>query len=141
MSAIVVGRIGEYIAAAVLEMYQYQTVLCQQAGFDLIASRGKQMWRCQVKASTFHNYHPDKMQFHFGIGGAKRIPTIIDYDFAALVSIPHRRVFFMPIEEVVQKVLSRKGEFFETPDLETNSLTHTMEILNARFTEPAPMHK
>lgn len=134
MSAIVVGRIGEYLAAAVLEMYQYQTVICQQAGFDIIASRGQKMWRCQVKASTYHTYHPDKMQWHFGIGGNKRIPTISDYDFAACVSVPHRRVFFLPIENITHKTMSRTGEFFDDPKLESTSLQHTMEILNERTT-------
>lgn len=140
MSAIVVGRIGEYLAAAVLEMYQYQTVICQQAGFDIIASRGQKMWRCQVKASTYHTYHPDKLQWHFGVGGNKRIPTISDYDFAACVSIPHRRVFFVPIENITLKTMSRKGDFFDDPKLESATLQETMEILNERITKSETMH-
>jgi hypothetical protein len=141
MSAITTGRIGEYFAAAVLEQRQWRTILCQQAGFDLIATRGEKIWRCQVKASTFHTYKAEKLQFHFGMGGDKRAPTIADYDFAACVSIPQRKVFFMPLEDISVRVFSRTGKFFEEPDIETKSLEHTMEILDARLTEPAPMHK
>jgi hypothetical protein len=140
MSAITVGRIGEYIAAAVLEMYQWQTVIAPQAGFDIIVSRGQRMWRCQVKASSFHSDRPDKLQWHFGIGGDKRLPSIKDYDFAAMVSVPHRRVFFMPIENIGQKTITRNGAFFDDKNIETETLTKTMEILDARFTEPPPVH-
>jgi len=52
MSAITVGRIGEYIAAAVLEMYQWQTVIAPQAGFDIIVSRGQRM--CVAKSKQAH---------------------------------------------------------------------------------------
>ena len=140
MSAITTGRIGEYLAAAVLEMYLWQTVISPQAGFDLIATRGRRVYRCQVKASSFHSDKPNRLQWHFGIGGIKRLPTIKDYDFAALVSIPHRRVFFMPIENIGQKTFSRNGDFFDDKNIETESLTKTMEILDARFTEPPPVH-
>jgi hypothetical protein len=140
MSAITTGRIGEYLAAAVLEMHQWRTILCQQSGFDLIATRGEKIWRCQVKASTYHNYHRNKLQFHFGIGGAKRVPTINDYDFAACVSLPHRKVFFMPIEEIRLKVLSRIGSHFDDPKIESETLQHTMEILDERTAKPETLH-
>jgi hypothetical protein len=140
MSAITTGRIGEYLAAAVLEMYQWQTVIAPQAGFDIVATRGRRVYRCQVKASTIHNDTKNRLQWHFGIGGEKRLPTIKDYDFAALVSIPHRRVFFMPIENIGQKSMTRTASFLENKNIETETLTKTMEILNARLTEPPPVH-
>ena len=140
MSAITTGRIGEYLAAAVLEMYQWQTVIAPQAGFDIVATRGRRVYRCQVKASTIHNSSKSRLQWHFGIGGDKRLPTIKDYDFAALVSIPHRRVFFMPIENIGQKSMTRTVSFLEDKNLEFQTLTKTMEILDARFTEPPPVH-
>lgn len=140
MSAIVVGRIGEYIAAAVLEMHQYQTVICQQAGFDIIATRGQKMWRCQAKASSYHSDRPNRMQWHFGMGGNKRLPTVADYDFVACVSIPHRRAFFIPIENLKQSTMSRNGDFFDDPKLESTTLQQTMEILNERTTKSETMH-
>jgi len=140
MSAVTTGRVGEYIAAAVLEQQQWRTILCQQSGFDLIATRGDKIWRCQVKASTYHSYRRSKLQFHFGIGGEKRPPSINDYDFAACVSIPHRRVFFVPIEEIKVIVLSKTGEFFDDPEIESKTLQHTMEILDGRFAKPETLH-
>ena len=137
MSAIVTGRIGEYIAAAVCEMHGWKTVISPAAGFDMIATRGSKIYRVQVKASSFHTpdgsrYKTGKLQWHFGIGGAKRAPTIDDYDFAACVSIPHRKCIFMPIEEITTITLSRSGDIFDDHELESSSLHKTLEILNDR---------
>lgn len=137
MSAIVTGRIGEYIAAAVCEMHGWKTAISPAAGFDMIATRGSSIYRVQVKASSFHapdgrRYAAGKLQWHFGIGGAKRAPTIDDYDFAACVSIPHRKCIFMPIEQITTITLSRSGDIFDDHELESSSLHKTLEILNDR---------
>ena len=139
MSAIVTGRIGEYIAAAVLELYGWKTVISPASGFDMIATRASKIYRCQVKASTFHTpdgrrYAGGKLQWHFGVGGSKRYPTINDYDFAACVSIPHRKCFFLPMEKIETITLSRSGETMDAKNLETETLKNTMEILDARTT-------
>ena len=103
----------------------------------MIATRGAKIYRCQVKASTFHKpdgrrYLSGKLQWHFGVGGAKRHPTIKDYDFAACVSIPHRKCFFLPIEKIETLTLSRSAETIDEKNLETETLNNTMEILDAR---------
>jgi hypothetical protein len=127
--AVTTGRIGELYAAAALEELGWQTAFCQQAGVDLICWKDEDFYRVQVKASTYHNYALDKLQFHFGLGGKKRPPTPADYDLAALVSIPQRRVFFLPIFRIKQITLSRKSGFFSASDLEERSLNHALHTL------------
>ena len=137
MSAITTGRIGEYIAAAVCELHGWKTVICPIAGFDMIVTRGSKIYRCQVKASSFHEpdgsrYKDGKLQWHFGIGGDKHFPTMNDYDFVACVSIPHRRCHFLPIEKIKTITMSRSGTIFHDMNLESTTFNETMEILNER---------
>lgn len=141
MSAITTGRIGEYIAAAVCELHGWKTAISPAAGFDMIVTKGDKVYRCQVKASTFHTpdghrYKDGKLQWHFGIGSDKRHPTILDYDFAACVSIPQRRCHFVPIENINQLTMSRSAAIFHDLNIESTSFNETMEILNERTARP-----
>ena len=125
------GRIGEHIACAAIELNGWQTVHCPARGFDLVVIKGENILRCQVKASTFHRLPKNRLQFHFGVGGKKRRPTRDDFDFAACVSIPHRRVYFMPIQSIKTLTFSTNGNLF-LDGVEQQSFSETMEKLNAR---------
>jgi hypothetical protein len=125
------GRIGEHFACAAIELNGWQTIHCPARGFDLIVVKGEKILRCQVKASTFHRLPQNRLQFHFGVGGKKRKPTADDYDFAACVSIPHRRVFFLPIQDINLLTFSTNGDLFEDGK-EKQSFIETMEKLHAR---------
>ena len=125
------GRIGEHIACAAIELNGWQTVHCPARGFDLVVIKGENILRCQVKASTFHRLPKNRLQFHFGVGGKKRRPTRDDFDFAACVSIPHRRVYFMPIQDIHLVTFSTNSELFEDGK-EKQSFIETMEKLHAR---------
>ena len=127
------GRIGELIAAGIIEGLGWQTAFCQQAGVDLLCWNKNRFYRCQVKASTYHSYRAGKLQFHFGLGANKRIPTSEDYDFACLVSVPQRKAFFMPITDINQKSLSRMWSFFDAPDIEENSFEKTIGRLDELY--------
>lgn len=124
------GRIGELYAAAIIEEFGWGTAFCQQTGVDLLCWKEDKFYRCQVKASTFHAGRNGRLQFHFGLGGKKRMPTAADYDFAALISVPQRRAFFMPITSVQQYTISRQRSFFNCDSIEADSFDKTMEILN-----------
>lgn len=126
---VVTGRIGELYAAAIIEELGWQTAFCQQTGVDLLCWRGKKFYRCQVKASTVHTNH-NRMQFHFGIGSRKRMPTREDYDFACCVSVPQRKAYFMAISDVDKFTLSKTQKFFDTKNIEKNSFEKTMRTLD-----------
>lgn len=124
------GRIGELFAAGIIEEMGWGTAFCQQAGVDLLCWNNNRFYRCQVKASTYHNYYAGKLQFHFGLGGKKRLPTPDDYDFVALVSVPQRKAYFLPITQIKQLTMSRLHSFFEKDDLEIDSFQKTMRNLD-----------
>lgn len=46
----------------------------------------------------------------------------------------------MPIEEIKVIVLSKTGEFFDDPEIESKTLQHTMEILDGRFAKSETLH-
>ena len=112
------GRIGELLAAAIIEDLGWQTALCQQSGVDLIIWKDDLFYRCQVKSSTFRKDKPNGVQFNFGVGGKKRLPDKSEYDLACLVSVEQRRAFFLPIFSIKQMTMRRSRRFFENPDLE-----------------------
>jgi hypothetical protein len=125
------GRIGEHLACAAIELNGWQTINAPARGFDLIVIKGDCMLRCQVKASTYHRLPNRRLQFHFGVGGKKRRPNVGDYDFAACVSIPHRRVFFLPIQDIKLLTLSTTEKRF-ADGIEQESFNETMEKLHVR---------
>lgn len=124
------GRIGELLAAAIIENLGWQTALCQQSGVDLILWKDNLFYRCQVKSSGFHKDKPNSVQFHFGIGGKKRLPTKNEYDLACLVSVEQRRAFFLPIFSINQTTMRRSRRFFENPDLERDTFDRAIGVLN-----------
>ena len=124
------GRIGELIAAGIIEELGWQTAFCQQNGVDIICWKDNTFYRCQVKSSTFHRDTRGRLQFHFGMGGKKRRPTPKDYDFACLVSVPQRKAYFMPIQKINQLSMSRNKGFFENPTLEQDSFEKTIRWLD-----------
>ncbi len=131
-SEVQTGRIGELYAAAIIEELGWQTAFCQQTGVDLLCWKDNKFYRCQVKSSTFHT-SLNRLQFHFGIGRAKRRPTWEDYDFACCVSVPHRRAYFLPITSVDKITHSRRGQFFEQPDVESDTFSKTIRILDELY--------
>ena len=129
-SEILTGRIGEFIAAAVIEQMGWQTAFCQQQGVDLICWDQSTYLRVQVKASTYHRERYGKLQWHFGMGGKKRKPTPDDYDLAALVSVPQRRVWFKPITDVTVLTISRQHTMFDDESLESQTFQQSIEALH-----------
>ena len=126
------GLAAEYIAAAAIIEAGWKVGLAQQDRVDLVAWRGDNFLRVQVKSSNLNarmNY-----QFQLGSGSKKKkIPTVEDYDVLALVALAERRVLFLPIENVKQltKRVSRKR--FENPLSEMASWDETIEVINGRL--------
>lgn len=124
------GRIGELLAAAIIEDLGWQTAMCQQSGVDLIIWKDALFYRCQVKSSTFRKDKPNGVQFNFGLGATKRLPNKLDYDLACLVSVEQRRAFFLPIFSINQTTMRRTRNFFNNPDLEQKSFETAIGVLN-----------
>ena len=124
------GRIAEFFACGVIEELGWQTSLCQQDGVDLIAFNQNEFIRIQVKGSRIRK-EPNKnngLQFMCGIGGNKRMPNSQDYDIACMVSLDHRKCWFLHVCAVQRKTIRRPKNFFENTDLEFESWERSLDI-------------
>ena len=127
--AVETGRIGELFAAGIIEQFGWRTAFCQQSGVDLLMWQQDRFYRVQVKASNKHK-GVKRLQFHFGIGRQKRKPTD-EFELVCCVSIPHRRAFFVPIQDIDVITLSRSTDFFDRPEIEKESFNYTIESLQS----------
>ena len=127
---VLIGRIGELYAAGIIEELGWQTAFCQQSGVDILIWKNDTFYRCQVKACSSQKDKPNRLQFHFGIGGNKRLPTHNEYDLACLVSVYQRRAFFLPIFSINQVTLRRNRAFFDNPDIERESFERAIGVLD-----------
>jgi hypothetical protein len=129
------GLIGEYICAVSLLGLGWKVSMAQQDSVDLIAWKGDQYLRVQVKSASLRLeksritaiYH-----FNNGSGRNKKVKGIESYDILAHVGINHRRVVFNATEQV--QVLSQRyrKEYFEKNDVEYFSFEKALQIVNQR---------
>ena len=129
------GLIGEYICAVSLLGLGWKVSMAQQDSVDLLAWKGNQYLRVQVKSASLRLeksritaiYH-----FNNGSGRNKKVKGVESYDILAHVGINHRRVVFNATEQV--QVLSQRyrKEYFEKNDVEYFSFEKALQIVNQR---------
>lgn len=128
------GLAGEHIAAASIIARNWSVAMAAQDSVDLICWNPKDgnSLRVQVKscqASRQQDKKGKRVSFNLGLGGTKRLPTILDYDILALVSSEQRTVWFLPVTDVKTKKINKHTSFFDTPDLESDSWQRAVEII------------
>jgi len=140
------GLIGEHIAASAILQRGWSAALCQQDGYDIIATLGVENYRVQVKACALsHRKQRGKpnaktLQFPVGIGRNKRMPTQSDFDILCLVSSETRACLFMPIIGLNNQKLTKNIHLF-SPEGEVDSWMQTIEVLrHDRSSKPPPLH-
>ena len=102
------GRAGELIAAGVVEALGYRSVLCQQAGFDMLLMRDDaRHYRCEIKtrsvAVTDSNRKSSKILRYSwttatGCGSKVKLKESA-VDLLILVALDIRRCWFIPTFE------------------------------------------
>ena len=123
------GRIAEFFACGVIEDLGWQTSLCQQDGVDLIAFKDNEYIRVQVKGSSIkRSLRNNGLQFMLGIGTNKRMPNSQDYDIACMVSIYHRKCWFVHVCNIQRKTIRRPKAFYENTELEYESWEKALDI-------------
>ena len=123
------GRIAEFFACGVIEDLGWQTSLCQQDGVDLIAFKDNEYVRVQVKGSSIkRSLRNNGLQFMMGMGTKKRLPSIEEYDIACMVSVYHRKCWFIHVSSVQRKTIRRPKAFFESTELEYESWEKSLDI-------------
>lgn len=140
------GLIGEHIAASAILQRGWSAALCQQDGYDIIATHGLESYRVQVKACALSlrkkngKPHAKTLQFSIGIGRNKRMPTPLDFDILCLVSSETRACLFMPVIGLNKQKLTKNIHLF-SPEGEADSWMKTIEVLrHDRSSKPPPLH-
>ena len=129
------GLAGEYIAAASVIARGWRVALAQQDAVDLVAWHPETsvVLRIQVKACQASRSDDTKnrkrLHFQTGIGGKKRIPTRNDYDIMACVAAEQRTVWFVPVINIRGKKFTKHTDFFDNPDLESDSWAVALDVL------------
>ena len=102
--ALQIGRIGEYLAAAVLEQMGFDVNIISGKKYDLLVTTSEKMYRVQVK-STRRDYskNRDRKPYEFrtshGSTG-KKLYAKGEMDIFALVAIDIRKVLFFPADSI-----------------------------------------
>ena len=94
-----VGRVGEFIAAARIEMAGWRAVLAAADGVDLVAMRGDRVVRVQVKATSLL-VDATRYRFSTNRGIDRRVLSLDDCDVVALVCTDIGRCIFRPVQDV-----------------------------------------
>jgi hypothetical protein len=96
------GRVGDLLAAAVVERLGGMPTIVRTDGCDIIANYENRWYRVEVKA-TGKQIDAWAYQFKLGTGSAKNPLNASDCDILACVALDLRLVYFLPIVEVQQK--------------------------------------
>ena len=123
------GRVGDLIAAAIIELHGGDAVIARTDGFDILAFIRDRFFRIEVKsrskADSSRSY-----QFIVGKGGkGKRRITRLDADAIALVAIDRRLVVFKRIEEVTGLTMRMSARHFTA---ENESLSFRQVMLEGK---------
>jgi len=121
LSATAKGRIGEYLAASVIEQQGWNCLFCPAEGFDLVATYNDRFLRVQVKATMSPDRARNSYRFTCSTGSKnKRLLLPTSADIIALVAINIRRVYFMPVKNL-KSIAIRKNihDFTETVEADT----------------------
>ncbi len=94
-----VGRVGEFMAAARIEMAGWRAVPAAADGVDLVAMRGDRVVRVQVK-STSRLIDATYYQFSTNRGHDRRVLSLDDCDVVAMVCTDIGRCIFRRVEDV-----------------------------------------
>jgi hypothetical protein len=97
-----VGRVGEFIAAARIEMAGWRAVPAAADGVDLVAMRDDRVVRVQVKATSIL-IGATRYQFSTSRGRDRRVLSRDDCDVVSLVCTDIGRCIFRRVEDVPLK--------------------------------------
>lgn len=122
LSARNIGTAGEHLACSVLHSFGWTAALVDADGFDIIATRTKEMLRIQVK-TTFRIITNNKgYQWQTNKGGQKISLTMEDCDIVACVALDLRKIAFFHVTDLSNQRTRRiSNRRMRAPSLESAS--------------------
>ena len=95
------GRVGDLIAASVIESFGADVAIVNREGYDLLVDWEGRWLKVEVKATTAKEARRNCWTFRTASGSkAKKIIKAANVDIVALVSIPRRKVAFKHISQI-----------------------------------------
>lgn len=128
------GRIGELLAAVVLEQGGYSATIVGGNKYDILATTNDDVFRVQVKSTLRPTDEKGRKKnsyvFRTGHGrSSKHAYEKGAIDMYALVALDIRRVLFVPSQDIQVVTKRIKPECFVAEDAELNSLVETVKKL------------
>lgn len=129
-SALSIGRTGELIAAAALEIIGYHAIPVTGKKYDLLVDCGDRFLRVQVKACASPR---ERGQYAFKSAhgsSAKKKYTEDDVDIFAFVALDVRRCMFLAASQVTSVTVRYYQSEYQIPQNESSSWFAALEALN-----------
>jgi hypothetical protein len=106
-SAKSIGAAGEYLACSIICSYGWAASLVDAEGYDIIATRGRDIMRVQAKTTRIVQRAGRGYQWQVCRGGQKQALTIDDCDVVALVALDVRKLAFIAVGELNGQLTKR----------------------------------
>ena len=128
------GRIGELLAAAVLEQGGYSATIVGGNKYDILATTDDDVFRVQVKSTrrptSEHGRKKSSYVFRTGHGrSSKNAYKKNTIDMYALVALDIRRVLFLPSQDIQVVTKRIEPEIFTGENAELHSLVEAVKRL------------
>ena len=106
-----IGRVGEYLAAAIITELGWHATFVANAPYDLIATRQDQLLRVQVKTTESAKLHGGSLSYQWSLGAGfeKRGVDPKEYEILCCVGLDARRAFFVSALQVEGKKTLRRS--------------------------------
>lgn len=119
-----IGRAGEHLAASVIELHGWGVFIASLQHIDLLAVKGKDVLRVQVKATQGRD---SGNQYHFSLNRqTSPIITFENVDIVACVMLDIRQVYFMPAYGLTRSFAVNK-KMLALEDMERKSWDAALE--------------
>lgn len=134
--ALQIGRIGEYLAAAVLEQMGFDVNIIAGKKYDLLVTTNEKMYRVQVKSTSRDNStnraRKPSYEFRTSHGRTgKKLYAKGEMDIFALVAIDIRKVLFFAADSIKTVTTRVPPADFVGIDSESKSWDQSVAALQA----------
>jgi len=119
-----IGRVGEYLAAAIITELGWHATFVANAPYDLLATRQDRLLRVQVKTTEGAKLHKGSLSYQWSLGAGfeKRGVDPKEYEILCCVGLDARRAFFMSADQIAgRKTLRRSPKYLQTRAVEAQT--------------------
>jgi len=132
-SAKQIGAAGEYLACSIICAYGWTASVVDAEGYDIIATRGRDVMRVQAKTTRLVQRAGQGYQWQVSKSRPKQALTIEDCDVVALVALDVRKSVFVAVGELNGQLTKRvSANTMLSPGYENDSWETALSYLIKR---------